>query len=599
MQLLLPPLVFILLSATVLPAAAAPVIQAAEVRPVPAWARLERELIALLDRAGELFVETYAQPDGTLRFKQRYEGGMNSSDDAYEAFRSLSIHTIVGGSARLDAHHRRVWDGITRQFTRYGQIWREFDSNWDWMHHGEGYTSFYSFGLADPGDAKFRDRAVRFARMYTGDDEESPNYDRERNLIRAVMNGSRGPKMAWTTRDWIPTNANLTYYQLPYDDIPGVDSPAGWINDESFAQIVKTMSDRMARGDVPINLTVTPLIANAYLYTGDAKYKDWVARYIEGWQERTRANNGITPDNVGATGKVGENTGGKWWGGYYGWRWPRGGIDIIRAEITAAKAAHLLTGDVRWFDLPRSQLEVVRKQGRQTANGWRTPARHDDRGWYQYGPEPAYPYAWMWLHTFDERDWKEAERLGARGNEPDVAWALFLRGRDAAYPEAALRRDLQQARAKMDRIRGEHGDPETWVDSKWADMNPMTVDNLLRLTMGAPQIDLRGEMLHARLRYFDAANRRPGLPAGVAALVTKLGREEAAVELVNTSPASRRVLVQGGAYGEHRFESVNGTPVGGKTFEVAMAPGAGITLSLRMKCWVNTPSFAWPPEVAP
>lgn len=129
---------------------------------------------------------------------------MNSSDDAYEAFRGLSLHAAIGGALELDRLHRWVWNGITKQFTRYGQIYREFDSNWDWMHHGEGYTSFYTFGLVDPGDALFRDRAARFAAMYTGADPESPNYDPQLNQMRAVMNGSRGPKMAWTTRDWIP-----------------------------------------------------------------------------------------------------------------------------------------------------------------------------------------------------------------------------------------------------------------------------------------------------------------------------------------------------------------------------------------------------------
>jgi hypothetical protein len=588
----------LLLLLAALPAVAAPAIRATERREAPAWALLERELIALLDRAGERFVATYARPDGTLRWKERYEGGMNSSDDAYEAFRSLSIHTILGGSERLDEHHRRLWDGITRQFTRYGNIWREFDSNWDWMHHGEGYTSFYSFGLARPGDAKFRDRAARFARMYTGDDPESPNYDRERNLIRAVMNGSRGPKGEWTVRDWIPTNANLTYYPLPFDDIPGVSTPAGWINDATLAAIVKTMSDRMARGDVPINLTATPLVANAYLYTGEERYREWVTRYVTGWMERTQANGGITPDNVGESGRIGEHLNGNWWGGYYGWKWPRGGIDIVRAAITGAKTAHLLTGETRWFDLPRSQLELIRNQGRKEGGKWTVPARYDQRGWHQYGPEPAYPYAWMWLHTFDARDWAEVKRLGGGGNEPDTGWVLYLNGGDAGYPEAALRRDLAQARTKMERIDRDHGDPETWVDSKWADMNPMMVDNLLRLTMGAPQIDLRGEMLHARLRYFDPAAGRAGLPPGVAALVTKLALDGARVELVNTLPASRRVLVQGGAYGEHRIESVNGTEVGGAVLSVEMAPGAGITLDLRMKCWVNRPSFAWPAEVS-
>jgi uncharacterized membrane protein YkvA (DUF1232 family) len=111
------------------------------------------------------------------------------------------------------------------------------------MHHGEGYVSLYPMGMADPHDAKFRDRAVKFAAMFTGEDPESPNYNPDLKLMRASMNGSRGPKMEWRKRDWIPTNANLVYYHLPFDDIPGVESSTGWINDQlgndQFAAIVK------------------------------------------------------------------------------------------------------------------------------------------------------------------------------------------------------------------------------------------------------------------------------------------------------------------------------------------------------------------------
>jgi len=99
----------------------------------PEWALLERHLIDLMNGAGIEFYNTYVQPDGSLRFKERYEGGMNSSDDIYEAFKGWSLHTVLGGSHELDRLHRKAWEGITRQFTRYGQIYREFDSNWDWM----------------------------------------------------------------------------------------------------------------------------------------------------------------------------------------------------------------------------------------------------------------------------------------------------------------------------------------------------------------------------------------------------------------------------------------------------------------------------------
>ena len=40
-------------------------------------------------------------------------------------------------------------------------------------------------------------------------------------------------------------------------------------------------------------------------------------------------------------------------------------------------------------------------------------------------------------------------------------------------------------------------------------------------------------MLHSFVRYFDAAERRPGLPADVAALVTGLADDRVDIELVN------------------------------------------------------------------
>ncbi len=572
-------------------------------RTPPPWAILERHLLAALDDAGERFVSTYTHPDGTLRWKERYEGGMNSSDDSYEGFRNLSLVHVLGGSRRLDQRHRWVWDGITKMFTRYGQIYREFDSNWDWMHHGEGYTSFYTLGLADPHDARFRDRARRFAAMYTGGDPEAPNYDPQRNMMRAVMNGSRGPKMEWNTRDWTPTNANLTYYHLPYDDIPGVASPAGWINDDQFAAIVKTMSDRMAKGDVPINLTATPLIADAYLYTGDAKYKDWVLRYVRGWEERTRANNGITPDNVGLSGKPGEYTNGNWWGGYYGWRWPRGGIDIVRAEITAARTAQLLTGEDRWFDLPRSQVALIRAQGKVERGITMTPQRHDQRGWNSPWPEPGYPYIRMWMATFHPDDWRHMQRImseprGRRaGMDADFDWVEFLMGKRPAYPMDALTRDLAEVHRKVKHILEEHGDPETWVDSKWADVEPLAVDALVRLTLGGLPIDLRGERLYCALRYFDPVRREAGLPPDVAALVTRIEKDRVDVELVNTSAsAERRVIVQGGAYGEHGIVSANGVAVNARAFEVLLEPGAGAKVEMAVKRFAHQPRYAWPWE---
>jgi len=611
----------------------------------PEWALLERQLIDTLNGAGVEFYNTYVEEDGSVEYKERYESGMNSSDDLYEAFKGFSLHTAMGGSDELSRLHRKAWEGITRQFTRYGHIYREFDSNWDWMHHGEGYIDLYTLGFIEPQDALFRDRSVRFAAMYIGEDPEAPNWDPELKQMRGSMTGSRGPLMEWTKRDWTPTNANLVYRHLPFDDIPGIDTTSAWINDhpknDMFAKLVKVMSDRMAKGDVPLNLTATPLVANAYFYTGDPKYVQWVTDYISTWERLTEQNNGITPDNVGLSGEIGEYTNGNWWGGYYGWKWVSGGSHIIRAELTAGKVATLMTGDSRWLDLPRSQLAMLRENGKVIDGEFQVPGRYDDRGWHNYRGESASDYLHLWFMTQSESDWAEIERFiearresseravqsrrrSRRGGGEDLEWAQFIKGKNPGFAERALREDLRTVIRKIEFIQKEHGDPETFVDNKWIFFEPMKHDSLIRLSVGGLPLRVQGEMLYSQVRYFDGERRRAGLPPDVAALVTHIEKDLIELEVVNLNAfESRQLVIQGGAYGEHSFDSVEYTQVAdvqppvrdhrnprsgmvdqaltenskalnARAFTVNLAPGSGSKLSIKISRYTSKPSFDFP-----
>lgn len=606
----------------------------AQVAP-PEWALLERHLIDTLNRAGIEFYNTYVAEDGTVRYKERYEGGMNSSDDLYEGFKGFSLHAALGGSHELNRLHRIAWEGITRQFTRYGQIYREFDSNWDWMHHGEGYVDFYTLGFIRPKDVLFRDRSVGFAAMFIGEDPKAPNWDPELKQMRASMTGSRGPLMEWTKRDWIPTNANLVYRHLPFNDIPGIDTTSAWINDhpknDLFARLVKVMSDRMAKGDIPLNLTAAPLIANAYFYTGDPKYIQWVKDYIGRWEELTEKNNGITPDNVGLSGEIGEYTNGNWWGGYYGWYWVSGGSHIIRAQLTSGKVATTLTGDTRWMDLPRSQLAMMRKNGKVIEGDFRVPIRYDDRGWHHYRSESPSDYLHLWFMTQSESDWEEIERFieaqleqNGRITDRDLEWALFVKGRNPGYAARELRDEIKTVIRKIEFIQKEHGDPETFVDNKWILVDPMKLDRLVRLSVGGLPIKVQGEMLYSQVRYFDGEHRRAGLPPDVAALVTHIEKDLIELEVVNLNAAEpRQLVIQAGAYGEHRFDSVaftqvaeiqppvrdvrnprsgmivqalseNSKALNARAFTVNLAPGSGSKLSIKIRRYASKPSFDFP-----
>ena len=142
--------------------------------------------------------------------------------------------------------------------------------------------------------------------------------------------------------------------------------------------------------------------------------------------------------------------------------------------------------------------------------------------------------------------------------------------------------------------------------------------------MGAPQPIYNGGLLHARLRYFDVKRQRPGLPEDVAALVDTIEANRTVVRIVNLSPTDEReLLLQAGAFGEHRFTSATYKhrtstwpgELGGyagtysapqmKTEQrtvdlpnghcsVELPPGTEIRLDLATERHVNKPSYSTP-----
>ncbi|GIX06489.1 MAG: hypothetical protein KatS3mg115_0892 [Candidatus Poribacteria bacterium] len=212
---------------------------------------------------------------------------MDGSDDGYESFGTFPLYALLTGSETVEALARLEWEAVTWQFTQYGQVYREFDAYYDWMHHGESYTYLYYLALVDPTVYRDRVRAERFAALYLGEDPEAPNWDPELRMIRSPINGSRGPRFTMTAEDWVTHRPVLANYLLPYEDIPGLEtddpfSKADWTDDRLFEAILQAMNQRMVPGDVPLNLTATSLVTHAYLYTGEEKYPPLGSRLRRG-----------------------------------------------------------------------------------------------------------------------------------------------------------------------------------------------------------------------------------------------------------------------------------------------------------------------------
>ena len=168
-----------------------------------------------------------------------------------------------------------------------------------------------------------------------------------------------------------------------------------------------------------------------------------------------------------------------------------------------------------------------------------------------------------------------------------------------ATPRPPCSASSRASRAKLATIRADRTPPDKRLADNMLDFNPAATDALVRLMWGALVPGREGGLLNARLRYFDPARRRAGVPEDVAALVSELGDRRTVVTLVNLSATeSRTVIVQAGGYAEHQFESVewNGQTarLDARDFTVQLAPGAGAKLTLAIRRYVNQPTVVFP-----
>ena len=607
---------------------------------VPEWAHSQQELIINLTAAVEEFVARYVRDDGTLIWRDSWPG-MDGSDDPYEGFQYFPLFYALTGNQRIYELGRKIWDGITWQWTEYGQIHREFDGYYDWMHHGEANLYHYFFGLTKPNSLQDRTRAVRFAKMYNGEDPDAQNYDSALGIIRAPMSGSRGPRFETTHEDWITHRGVLDSYHAPFEDMttsPFELGTCNWSNDEVYEEVVRLMNERMTKGDVPLNMNASGQMTHAFMYTADSSFTTWVVDYLNRWRQRAIDNGGIIPDNVGLTGKVGEYLEGKWWGGHYGWRWPHGLITIIEPIVNIVSNAVLMTGDDSYFALAREQIDTNFSMGKEIDGVWHTPNKHFDSGWTDFRPANPYHAIHLWFRSLSDDDQERVERCrGALDwqkvsvaekpfsvkhyNTNTIPWYEFITGNLPDYPVQVLSANKRLLDQQLARLRSDHGNPRVWdtveqindfpdslsmqVDGyaihAWQEFNPLYFESLVQLQWGAPMHISHGGFQFASVRYFNPETKSPGLPMGVSALVSHVDQTGMSLTLANVGSELTHVILQAGAFGEHTFVSAfqnqgQEISVDGPWCEIEVPGESSISLDLKISRHSRLPSYATPFE---
>ena len=602
----------------------------------PSWAVMQRNLIRVMNEAAPLYRERFTWPGGTMR-------GHGKLDDDYECFFTWPLFYALGGDEKALDWSLDAWNGITRQWTyQHNQsVRKEFVKQTDMLHLSEGYVGFQYFGLADPAINENIERSRRFAGFYMGEDPEAPNYDPGRRLIRSPINGSAGPATS-SGADYVLIYGHASLYPVVKSLEPG------WEKDpKRHDEIQRLYDDLVISGDVPMNLAVTGLVSHAAILTGDEKYKKWALGYVDAWMERTRENGGVIPDNIGLSGKIGEKRNGQWWGGFFGWTGRYSVEMIYNSLITASECAYLLSGDPKYLGFLRSQVDNLLDRAVVRDGNLLVPYKVGPDGWFDYRPLGDYILSHLWKASMDQGDWKRVERVregkkngpweyfyadspnppaspdaemwrpdsarfdwnrvqsDLRGNQQrrnEAPHLAFLAGTNPGWPEDVLKADYDNVVRAVDRIRSGTYKHE-WASQTILMQNPVFTNALAQTTTGAPFTCYNGGLLMARLRYFDPDSSGPGLPEDIAALVEKMEADRTVVRLVNTGiMETRRVVVQGGAYGEHNFTEVRYSDSGAERtatvnrncFAVILPPDATIELNIGTKRFANSPTYAFP-----
>lgn len=583
----------------------------------PAWALLERELLKQSSLACDRFAGKYLDSRGYLLHTPRW-GTLDGPDDAIETFYNWTLLHALGGSDSVLASYKKALEGHLLQYKEMrtsktkiaenGAYHKEFITQSDWFHTGEGMRGFMFLGLSDPNDPVFRTRMKRFAGMYMNEDPEAPNYDPKQKIIKSIWSGSKGPMLhKATTYDWVGDPVVGTFHLLHGKQGRGGMVDLMSVYDKMLAHCAEYLD---SVGDHPLNLAATGLATNAYMLTGEKKYKDWVLEYVGAWKQRTDANGGNIPTNIGLNGQVGGEYGGKWYKGTYGWNFTiyDGEIDAMAHRNTFDAGswpgfgnAYLLSrGDAGFVATLRKQMENLYANKKVVDGKTLIPTGYGDPRGHKYSGGKEEWYNWtpnlftnrlteIYLWSMDPKD---REKFSGDG------WISFLEGKDAGYPERALRQDLKFVREQVQEIETDDTSADTRLADYLMGQNPAATDALSKLTLGSY---LTGNIwtLHARVRYFDPVRRRSGLPEDVAALVEGFTADSVAVRLVNVSAVEpRTVQVQAGAYGEHQIVSAT---VGGKTVAVngpvltlKLAAGAGDRVELRVKRYANEATLRQP-----
>jgi hypothetical protein len=561
-----------------------PVIRGAQKISVPAWAYRERELLDLNGKLVDLAAKAYMLPNGYLNCTYGADKGVFPHRVATTMYKWPLVYAL-GGDEIVKNRWWKIWRGGIKQQSESGFVTNEFVTCYDSNHMGQHYEGFFLAGLALRDDPDYRRLTLKYASLCDGTSSPVQNYDAKHKTMKALMAGGGG---AFTRTDQFKSK-NIAYWDL----------------DQDYSY------------EGPSNLIYTCHLTNAFLLTGEERYRRTALDYIDAWRNRCVKNGGIMPTKVNLDGTIPKD----WWGGALGWNKETAGFGGLLVTISGPNAGWanglLLSGNISYYDAYRQFADklwahrYVDREGRVlTVPGWCDAAGFYADIWNGLPHNGIYASVLANIYAATMKS-EDLGRVTSRemafgptgytewwegGYETD--WFKFLSGQSPEWPAQVLDDRIQRTTDDITRIEkaaaiGPTPENTGIPDGGWC-------GPLVNLMTGAVMPRWQGQLLLARFFYFDPERRRPGIPQDCAALVESLSDKSATLFLVNTSKTEKHtVLVQTGAYAEHQCIAVTSgnnrsVPVDGTLFAVELPPSSGLRLAVKMKRYANTPQLSLP-----
>ena len=256
-----------------------------------------------------------------------------------------------------------------------------------------------------------------------------------------MINGSRGPLLRKATAlDWVGDPFDATGFVALHGE-------------STYAQFLEHYQEYTdVVGDHFLNLVATTLPTNAYLLTGEAKYRRWIVDYMDAWLGADEAERRHHPELRRSRRHGSAGPSGRWWGNAYGWGFSpvnpvtgrREDRNRIPRALVGFSNALLVTGDRKYVDAWRAMIDAVNAT-RVTVERPHANIRRCSAPTAGTAGSASRGASARWRSGTGRCAPADRARVGAN------PWVEFLEGRNAGYPETALERDLDEHSAQARR----------------------------------------------------------------------------------------------------------------------------------------------------